>query len=345
MAKKLFLIATCFVLSSILMLAGNVISAQAEKTVKISLAYHFPYGSVEDKQMKLWTKKVEEESKGKIKFKIYGAGVLAKGPETYKAITKGVADMGAGYRYGIGAPFSDELFATALMGTPSVAVSTRVIDDLRKKYAPYYEKEWGNTKVLWMHADPASIIISNKPIRTPDDAKNLEVRAPIRPMAEAWKAMGAKPTAMPMSDFVIALQKGIVAGGTVPFTYVKSYKLDTAIKYCTSFGLSASPTWFCVMNLDKWNSLPPGLQKVLTDNSAFGKSEMIKALDNEVEAAKQWASEKGIEVLSLSPDEKAAMMATIMPVYLKLAAEMDTKGYPATEAYKFASERLKEYSK
>lgn len=52
--------------------------------------------------------------------------------ETYNSISKGVADIGVGFRYGVGCPFTDEIFAMALMGTPSVAVSTKVVEDCMK---------------------------------------------------------------------------------------------------------------------------------------------------------------------------------------------------------------------
>jgi TRAP-type C4-dicarboxylate transport system substrate-binding protein len=127
-------------------------SAAAEKPIELTMTYHFPPASVEDQDLQRWAKKVEADSKDRIKIKILAGGILAPAPETYSGIAKGIADIGVGFRYGVGAPFTDELFSMGFMGTPNITVSTRVVEDLLKKYPEQYQKEWGDTKILRMQA-------------------------------------------------------------------------------------------------------------------------------------------------------------------------------------------------
>ena len=343
--KRFFLISMVVGLFSGLILGVCATQAPAQKPIELSITYHFPAGSIEDRHIQRWAKKVEEESKGRLKFKIFAGGVLVGAFDTYPSIPKGVADIGAGYRYGVGSPFTEEIFAMTLMGTPDVATSTRVVEDMMKKYPEYYDKEWGDTKILWMMADPAALPVTRKPIRTPEDAKGMEVRSAIRPMVEILKAMEAKPVTMPIADFVLGLQKGTVDGGFTTIINIRTFKLTQSIKYCTEFGVVACPTWNFVMNLDKWKAIPPDLQKVIDSNCEWGKREAVKMLDDETEAAKKWAMKEGMEFITLKPEEKKRWVAVIEPVYLRLAAELDAKGYPATSAFRFARERLAHYTK
>jgi len=345
--KRFFVIPMAVVLLGGLILSVTVTpTPAAEKTIELSVTYHYPPGSVEDQNLQRWAKKVEEDSKGRLKFRIFGGAVLVNAFDTYSSIPKGVADIGVGFRYGVGAPFTDELFAMALMGTPNVATSTRVVDDLMKKYPEYYAKEWGDTKIMWMQADPASYLSTrSKPVRSPEDMKGLEIRTPIKPAVELVKAAGGKPVSMPLSDFVLGLQKGTVDGGLVGGLSLRSYKLVPPAKYFTDFGAYAAPTWYMVMNLDKWKSLPPDLQKVIEEDCAWGKRETVKMLDEQVEATKEWCIKQGLEILTLKPEERAKWVEFLGPIYLRLAAELDAKGYPATSAFKFAQERLAHYMK
>ena len=329
-----------------LILGVCVTPAPAQKPIELTMTYMYPPGSDKDLHIQRWAKKIEEDSKGRLKLRIYAGAVLVNAFETYSSIPKGVADIGFGPRYAIGAPFTDEIFAMALMGTPDVATSTLVVDDLMKKYPEYYAKEWGDTKILWLQADPSSNLFTrSKPIRVPEEIKGLELRAPIKPAVEAFKALGAKPVSMPLADFVLGLQKGTVDGGTTTKGDIKSFKFPSVAKYFTDFALFACPTIFMVMNVNKWNALPPDLQKVMEDNSNSGKRELVRFLDEDTESSKQWAIKQGMEFITLKPEEKKKWVEAIGPVYLKLATDLDAKGYPASSAFKFAQERLAHYTK
>jgi TRAP-type C4-dicarboxylate transport system substrate-binding protein len=334
------------VLGGALIFGVCVTSARAQKPIELTMTYQYPPSSDKDQHLQRWAKKIEEDSKGRLKFRIYAGAVLVNAFETYSSIPKGVADIGFGPRYAVGAPFTDEIFAMALMGTPNVATSTLVVDDLMKKYPEYYAKEWGDTKILWLQADPSSNLFTrSKPIRLPEEIKGMELRAPIKPAVEAWKALGAKPVSMPLADFVLGLSKGTVDGGTTTKGDIKSFKFPSVAKYFTDFALFACPTIFMVMNLNKWNALPPDLQKVMEDNCKWGKAETVKFLDEDTERSKQWATKEGMEFITLKAEERKKWVEAIGPVYLKLATDLDAKGYPATSAFKFAQDRLAHYTK
>ena len=344
--KRFFVVSMVVGFFSGLILGLCATPATAQKPIELTMTYQYPPSSDKDLHLQRWAKKIEEESKGRLKFKIYAGAVLVSGFETYSSIPKGVADIGFGPRYGVGSPFTDELFSITLMGTPDVVTSTLVVDDLMKKYPEYYAKEWGDTKILWMQADPSSnLFTKSKPIRAPEEVKGMELRAPIKPAVELWKALGAKPVSMPLADFVLGLQKGTVDGGTTTKGDIRSFKFTAVAKYFTDFALFTCPALFMVMNLNKWNSLPPDLQKVMYDNCKWGKAETVKFLDKDTESAKEWAIKQGMEFITLKPEERKKWVAAAEPVYLRIAGDLDAKGYPATAAFKFGQERLAHYMK
>ncbi|MBN2060969.1 MAG: TRAP transporter substrate-binding protein DctP [Deltaproteobacteria bacterium] len=330
--------AVCLAFSALGIMAPPV---HAEKAIELSETHHFPPASMEDQIIQTWLKKGEELSNGKIKFKSYAGGVLVSAFETYNSISKGVADIGVGFRYGVGCPFTDEIFSMALMGTPSVAVSTKVVDDLMVKYADWYKKEWGDTRILYNIADPAVYLSTrDTPVRVPSDMKGIDIRASIKPQVELVKAGGGSPVNMPLSDFVLGLQKGVVKGGLIGGVSLRTFKVVPPLKYHTDFAVLACPTSFAVINIQKYDSLSPDLKKAIDDMGAFGKEETVRVNDEQVSEALKWCMDRGMENIIPTPEERNTWVQFLTDVYLKLAADMDAKGYPATEAFKYTQERL-----
>jgi TRAP-type C4-dicarboxylate transport system substrate-binding protein len=340
--KKVIVLSTALVWFAGIMLGFSVPLAQAaDKPIELTFTYHFPPGSVEDQDLQRWARKVEADSKGRIVIKTFAGGVLVNAFETYPSVVKGVADLGVNFRFGLGSPFTEELFSMALMQSPSITVSTRVVEDVMKKYPEYYQKEWGDVKILRMMADNASYLTTrDKLVRVPEDMKGLELRAPMRTGIEFAKGAGAKPVAMPPADFVLGLQKGTVGGGMVAILTLKTFKLVPPTKYLLDFALYACPTWNMVMNLNKWNSLPPDLQKVLEESNVWGKQETLKMNEAEVKNATDWAVKNGMQIITPTSQERTKWEEYIMSRYLIIAKELDAKGYPATEAFKYARERV-----
>lgn len=170
--------------------------------------------------------------------------------------------------------------------------------------------------------------------------KGIDIRASIKPQVALVKAGGGSPVSMPLSDFVLGLQKGVVKGGLVGGVSLRTFKVVPPLKYNTDFALMACPTSFAVMNIQKYESLSPDLQKVMDDMGAWAKQETVRVSDEQVSEARKWCQERGMEVLTLSPEERKNWVDTLTVAYLAIAKDFDAKGYPATEGFKYAQERL-----
>jgi len=83
----------------------------------------------------------------------------------------------------------------------------------------------------------------------------------------------------------------------------------------------------------------------LEDSNVWGKQETIKMNDGEVKSAREWYVKQGMEIITLTPQERKAWEEYTMSRYMIIAKELDAKGYPATEALKYAQERLAFHAK
>jgi TRAP-type C4-dicarboxylate transport system substrate-binding protein len=343
--KRIFAIPMVVVFVGGLILGVCAAPASAAKAIELKLSHMDPVGSKVDKVFHRWAKKIEKDSKGRLTVRIFPGAVLVNAFETYAGVEKGVADIGGSFRYSRKGAELTGLISMFFAGIPDGATSTRILDDIRKKF-PAYDKEWQETKELFVIAiGPANMITKSKPLRTLEDLKGLQLRVPVREAAEMLKEMGGTPVGMPMAELLISLQKGTVDGATVQLYAIQSFKLAPTAKYCTRFSLYNPSNYFVTMNWDRFKKLPPDLQKLIDDSREQFKHEMVAAYDDGDKGAVAWAEKNGMQFVTLKPEERKRWLSVIGPVQDHQAADLDAKGYPATEVLKFTRERMETYIK
>ena len=104
---------------------------------------------------------------------------------------------------------------------------------------------------------------SKKEIKKLEDLKGMKIRC-TGMAAKIVQALGATPVAMPMGDTYDALSRGVVDGSMAPQEALQGWKWGEVVKFTIeNFGSSYSTGMFVVMNKEKWNSLPPDIQKII----------------------------------------------------------------------------------
>jgi TRAP-type C4-dicarboxylate transport system substrate-binding protein len=87
-----------------------------------------------------------------------------------------------------------------------------------------------------------------------------------------------------------------------------------------------------VMNQKSWDKLPKDVQKVFDELTGDWAVEFTgKAWDKFDAEAVEMNKKKGIEYISLAPEELARWKKVLAPVKQKYAAELDAKGLPGTK--------------
>ena len=108
-------------------------------------------------------------------------------------------------------------------------------------------------------------ITSNKAIYSPDDLKGMKIRVPDQELSIAnFKAFGANPTPMALSEVYLALQQNVVDGQENPLTQIISQKFYEVQKYIALTGHVGQVVFLC-MNNQFYQTLPEDLQALVTE--------------------------------------------------------------------------------
>ncbi len=290
------------------------------------------------KAIEPWINEVMAACNGKLKITPYFAEALSPLPENYDSVVSGIADMGEMF---IGAkvgrlPLSENILGTA---PPSVRMKYAA-DIIWKLYqgSPELQKEFSETHMLFMHASaPQVVVTTKKQIKTVADMKGLKYNVSGGALpTQVAAALGASVVNMPMADLYSAMDKGVIDGSTGDYELMVARKWGDVVKYYSTMAIVPSVSSFFVMNKNKWNSLPPDIQKIFNDLGGdhavqlFGQARWNIDMDNKA----TWEKTMGGTTLYISAEELAKADAIVQPVIDKYVADMDAKGYPYTALYK-----------
>lgn len=316
----------------------------ADKPIELRLAHMFPVGSPSHQVTDTWAKKIAEDSNGRLTIRIFPVGTLVPPPELYDGAAMGTTDISFGFRYlpkgytlGVAFPF--------IIGAPDVVVGTKVYDDIWKKFPKVMNEEWKQVKVLWLTSSMVQSISTRNPVRRLEDMKGLQLRVPSKEMGALMKDLGATPAYMSTSDWVMAMEKRTVDGGTTQPGAVHDNKLAGRVNYVLDFSLGTPTPVFAVMNKDAYNDLPDDLKGVIDKNMDYGRKLTIdiwiKAYDN----AKKYFKEEGVELIKMSADEEDRWIPIVEKARARVGADLDKKGLPGTKIVNYIKERIDFYTK
>ena len=111
-------------------------------------------------------------------------------------------------------------------------------------------------------------ITANKPVRNATEIDGLKIRVPSSPLfVDLFKALGASPTPINVSELYTSLQTHIVEAEENALINIEQSKLYEVQK-TLNFSGHAWSCWWMLANRDAWNSLGPDIQGVVTRNMA-----------------------------------------------------------------------------
>ena len=340
MKEKKFFFILVLVCLSFIFVASSSHPVKAE-TFKLKAANFFPPPSKQSKILEQFCKDLEFRSGGRIKVQYFAGQSLLKAPAMYKGIESGIADIGYSHVYytpgrmpaseGIGLP----------LGVPSGWVGAHMAFDFYQKFKP---KEWSKVRVLALHANAPSMVISKKPVEKLEDMKGLTIRAPGVP-GEIIKALGGTAAPTPMMETYDAIAKGVIDGVWAPWETLKTFRFAEVSKYVTvCWQIGASFPFYLVMNQNSYNKLPRDLQSVV-DGLSGEYQEQYALMWNEIElVGKAFGATKGMEYIEMSDQEAARWEKAVAPVMAGYAKRMTGEGYKEAEVQEwiaFMKDRIK----
>ena len=278
-----------------------------------------------------WAKKVEEESKGRLKVELYPSMQLGgTPPQLYDQARDGIADIVwtlPGYTAGR-FPIM-EVFELPFM-TYNAESASKAAWDFYSKYAV---KEFAGVKVLAVNVhDQGYVHTRDKQIKTLADFKGIKMRAPTRQTNRMLAAFGATPVSMPLPGVTDAVSKGVVDGYVLPWEVIPSIKAHEVVKYHTETDPQMPALYTAVflfaMNPKKYESLPPDLKAIIDRNSGFETSAALGRLwDGSKPPGRKPAVDRGNTFYTVPATELSQWERATRVLYADWISDMGKRGH------------------
>lgn len=317
--------------------APHQASAQAPIVMKIGTA------TINDSQhewMKIFAKKLEEESKGRIKVEIYPASQLGTSPrmieQTQLNSIQGVVGPPE-FLTGVDSRFS-------ILSAPSLfedlAHANRVLQD------PEFNKAFlglgadKGLKGVGLFISGPTVFVSRKPIRKLSEFEGQKIRVLAAPLQlEQVRALKAAPIPMPLGEVLPALQQGALDGVMSCIPVFVALKYADAAKYLTetNHGLISvisviSQTWF--------DGLPKDLQEAVVKAGQQASNNVYQFSVDDINNGRENWKKAGGEIITLDPAEQKKMMGDLVAVGARVT-EKNARDKAMFELLQAAAKRTK----
>jgi TRAP-type transport system periplasmic protein len=313
----------------------------AAQTIELKLSHWGPPAHVNQKVYLPWAEMIEKKSGGKLKVTIFPGGVLGKPADHWDMAVNGIVDITwSTHNYTAGRfPLTSAMDLPFLTNTGKGGSRA-----LHEYYLKHLQKEHDKVKVLWLQCPaPFQLHMTQKAALVPADLAGLRIRTGGGQLSEIVKSLGAVPVALAVPETYNALERGVVEGTILPYEAAKAFKLAEVTKHVVDVRMFTA-SQFTVMNLAKYNSLPPDLKAVIDELSgAWGAEFAGTAWDKAEEDGLAAIRAAGVQEHKLSDAQRALWREKTKVVEEEWVRTMEAKGLPAKQALADLRDLLKRY--
>jgi len=276
---------------------------------------------------------VSKKTDGAVKIRVFSGGQLGSETNLVAGMQTGIVDMAfhtTGFLESffpkvqvLDLPFlfKDAKSAETLLDGP---IGQNLLADMPTK--GIYGFVWGHYG--WRDTETAS-----QPIRKPADLKGLKIRIqPGAVFAAAFKAVGAIPVVMDISEVYLGISQKTVSGLELPLVAVQSSKMYEVTKYVglTHHVYNAGAL---MASKRKFDSLDPAFQKAIREAAVEIQPQWRSLIAEKSTEAETFCNAKGLEI---DATDYAAFHAAMNPVYAefrdKIGADLVDKVQKAVQA-------------
>lgn len=199
---------------------------------------------------------------------------------------------------------------------------------------PAFGAEFSKYKEIWHMTMIPTVLNANKAVRVPADFKGLKVSA-TGMQADLFKSIGAIPLRLGPQDWYTSLERGLLDVMPLGIYSVLAFKLvevtNTHI-FPTADSLSYTGMTY-IMSRKKYESLPPGVQKVIDDNVKPCSTEQTGIDEVNRINAEETIKNMGHKMIYLTPEEMDLWYAAVKPIHEAWIQEMEAKGLPGRKVF------------
>ena len=321
------LISSAVVAAAVLLLPSKTTEAQAQFVASFGSAA--PEGTPWADQLIDIKNRVEEESGGKVKMKLFLGSVLGGEVEMIRDVRRNSRLQGGGFSTGaiaVGAkipllelPELAYLFET--MDQADCVLDTVLYKPADEALAAKDFKLHAGAENGWRHMGT-----KDKPVKTPADLAGMKMRSQESDVhVDMYSALGANPVTLPISEVLTGLNTGIVDGFDNSPLFTQAAGLYEPINYYTLTGHIYQPA-AVIWSKRFWDTLPPDLQTmILGDPQAEADKgrQGVRALEK---ALLENFPGMGVKVVELTAAERQAFKAKTASVHTKYTTDNPAEG-------------------
>ena len=322
-------------LTAIFFMGVPTTSAKDAKVITLRAAdFYPPKHPIREGFINGWKRMFEERTKAighPVKIKYYGQGSLVKAPDLIDATINGICDMANGTYIGKYIPIVYFLQIPGMIKDDDVVKSVPAVRELAKKIiSPYYEKL--GLKSLYSMGGTTQYQLAGKgePLTKAEELKGVTVRVAGKLLPLSARALGMKPVSMTMGEVHEAFERGVVDAVSLQVASYTHYAFFELIDWALlnlDLGQFGITSW--VMNLKKYNSLPPEVKKVIEDIELEASQYMMQTIYDRLkhDVGEVWPK-KGVKLVHMSKEEIDKKNKLLAPVTHNWLKKMEEKGYP-----------------
>jgi TRAP-type C4-dicarboxylate transport system substrate-binding protein len=312
----------------------------------LNLAHPWPASHVMEKEIvQGWIKAVADATGGRVKITSYPGETLFRAEDTYEGVVTGIADIGlSAYAYNQNRfPVLETLNLPGLAFNSSVAASWAAMEAI----VTMDPAELHDVHHLWTWASGPADLLTKKPVRNLEDLKGLNILTSDRSSFGVLARLGASPIRTPMSEWLRVLTNNRADGCLTSVESLQGFRLsESDCSYITLTPFLNNQLYFNVMNRQTWDSLPQDIQQGIKQATEIFYAENMPSLWDEINAAglESAGMQKDMEIVVLSPAEKARWELLLSPVQEEHVRYLNEKGLPGADILKKMKDLANKYN-
>ncbi|MDD3917293.1 MAG: TRAP transporter substrate-binding protein, partial [Synergistaceae bacterium] len=257
---------------------------------------------------------VEKNSDGKIEVVLFHSSQLGDDRNMMEALKMGTQEMTCPST----APMTAFINAFKIYDLPFIFANEEVADyildgPVGKKLLDMLPDQ-GLVGLAYWENGFRMLTNSSRPVQSPEDLKGMKIRTMENPIhLAAFRTMGSNPTPMAFGELFSAMQQKVVDGQENPWGTIFLQNFFEVQKYATDTGHVYSP-FVLLISKKFWDKLPDDLKAVVQDAADQSKVHN-RALNRKMNAEYLEKLKEKMEVVILTPEQKAAFQKACQPIY------------------------------
>lgn len=294
-------------------LLATPLSAQTEIKIGYALApapdSHYGVGAAR------WQEVVEERTEGRYVFRHFPSSGLGGEREMVEGVQLGtveavIVSSGTLANFVEDAGVFDIPFLFRDLGHARTVLDGPIGQDILAQF-----DDVGLKALAWGEQGFRHITNNRNQIGSPDDIAGLKLRTMENPIhLTAFETLGAAPTPMAWPEVIGALQQGTIDGQENPLSVIVSVNLDDVQEYLTLSGHVYSPAILLVSPM-VWDGMSEEDREAFREGAAEGVAAMRGFVDDVEESGLETLRERGMDVGTLSAEDRAAFQEALTPAY------------------------------